>query len=59
MFDFSLPPATAVLPLDAHDLSAPDAATPHPAASLLSASPIETPYATLGGPDPYPPPLPQ
>jgi hypothetical protein len=58
MFDFALPPATAVLPIDAHDLSAPDAPTPHPAASILSASPMVISYANIQD-VPYPPPPPQ
>jgi hypothetical protein len=34
MYDFSLPPATAVLPIDAHDFSAPSTPTNHPGSSL-------------------------
>jgi hypothetical protein len=53
MFDFALPPATAVLPIEAHDLSAPGAATSHPATSLFTGSSMVISYGTVGD-APYP-----
>jgi hypothetical protein len=36
MFDFSLPPATAVLPIDVHDFLAPNTSVNHFATSVIS-----------------------